>query len=87
MLGGALFPAEVSSLKLCVQTLLGLAQGNRAVARKHKEKNVQSKMTESRFLSVYAEGMLQTCMGELPGKESGINRARKKKTPRIISNH
>lgn len=72
-----------------MQTLLGhvLPEGSRAVAGKHKGKNIQSKMTASRFLSVYAEGMLQTCMGELPGKEEGINRARKKITLRIISNH
>lgn len=54
-----------------------LPEGNRAVAGKYKGKNILSKMTEYRFLSVYAEGMLQTCMGELPGKESGINRGKK----------
>lgn len=72
-----------------MQTLSGhvLPEGNRAVPGKHKGKNILSKMTEYRFLSVYAEGMLQTCMGELPGKESGVSRAKKKNPLRIISNH
>ena len=53
------FQWRVSSIKLYVQTLLVYVfpEGNRAVAGKQNGKNTQSKMTEFRFLSVYAEGI------------------------------